>query len=385
MAMKRAILINSLYNGGAEKVVSVIVNELCRQNYNIELICLEKNNFYKIDNRVKITYLSNFKGTESSLLKLIYLPIFALKLKKYIKQNNIFIVQSHIYRANYVNLMSKIFGAKHETQIVNVGLVSRYKKEGFLGKINLLLVKWLYKYADLIICKSFQMLEDMTKYVSIAKKGLIIYNPYDISLITQLAEEDVDNFNFDPKKKYVVSVGRLIPLKRNADLINALTLLPDNVEALFIGDGEEKEDLIDLAKMLKVEKRCHFLGRVENPFKYMLKCDVFVLCSETEGFPNVLVEAMICGLPVISTDCKSGPREILAPKSDLSLQVTNGVEYSDYGILVPVSGIKEIAEAINSIAFNIELRNKYVCKGRERANDFSLEKIIKEYKEVLNI
>lgn len=383
---KKLILINSLSSGGAEKVVSVILNTLADDHSDqIELVCLEKNDFYEIDKRIKIIYLSDFKGNEGGLKKLLYLPILAWRLKKYLEQNNITLVQSHVYRANYVNVLAKIFGARHKAQVVNAGQVSRYFEEGIVGKINLFLIKHLYKRADLIICKSEGMLLDMQELFDFRNPSIVINNPYDIEKIEALSQEKVDDFEFRDDRVYLVSVGRLIALKRNEDLILALSKLPQHIEVLFIGDGEEREFLENLAKGLGVEDRVHFLGRKSNPFKYLAKSHIFISCSETEGFPNVLVEAMICGLPVVSTDCKSGPREILAPNTDVNYQLKNGIEWAEYGCLVPVGGVKEIKEAVEKLLNDSEMRKAYIQKGKERAKEFGLEKIISNYKEVLGL
>ena len=383
---KIIFLINSLSSGGAEKVLATITNNLV-EYYDIEIIFLEKNEFYKIDKRVKKIYLSSFTGNESGIKKLFYLPILAWKLKKYIQKNNINLIQSHVYRANYVNVLAKILGAKHKTQIVNAGRVSRYKEQGLLGKLNLFLIKSLYSHADLIILKSLGMQNDMQNLFHFTNKQIVINNPYDIEKIEKLSLEKVKNFNFDKDKKYLISVGRLIPLKRNADLIKVLAKLDESIEIIFLGNGNEKEFLENLAKDLRVEKRVHFLGQVNNPYKFLKNSDIFVSCSESEGFPNVLVEAMICGLPVISSDCVSGPREILSPNTDINKQLTkkDDIELAKYGILYPVGEIEKLVKAVKLLINDDNLRTKYSKRGFERAKDFSLDKILNKYKKVLEI
>ena len=378
-------LINSLSSGGAEKVLSVIVNELVNQGYKVEIIFLEKNEFYKLDNRVKKTYLSDFNGDESSIKKLLYIPVLAWRLKRYIKQNNISLIQSHIFRANYVNVLAKLFGSNHIVQVVTAGRISRYKELGFNGKINIWLIKYLYSKADLIISKAQGMQEDMQKLFNFNNKQIVINNPYDIKKIVALSKEDITDFVFDKNKRYLVSVGRLIPLKRNNELINSLQYLANNIEVLFIGDGNQKDYLIDLTKQLNLEKRVHFLGQVDNPYKYMVKSDSFVSCSESEGFPNVLVEAIICGVPVVSSDCVSGPREILAPDTDINKQLKKGenIELAKYGVLYPVGDVENLTKAIKLLVKNKNLKEKYSQFGLKRANDFSVEKIIEKYKKVL--
>ena len=382
---KIIFLINSLSSGGAEKVLSVLANELVNQKYNIEIIFLEKNEFYELDKRIKKTYLSVFNGKENGIKKLLFLPILAWRLKKYIQNNDIKLIQSHVFRANYVNVLAKIFGANHQAQLVTAGRISRYKEESLIGKINLFLIKNLYKKADLLIYKSKGMMNDANKLFNFKNKSIVINNPYDIKKIKELFNEKVNDFVFKENKIYLVSVGRLISLKRNQDLIKSLKYLPQNIEIIFLGEGNEKENLLNLTKQLNVEKRVHFLGRVLNPYKYMVESDIFVSCSESEGFPNVLVEAMICGLPVISSDCLSGPREILAPNTNINKQLKKGddIEVAKYGILYPVGDVEKLVKAINLLIENKDLRKKYAELGLKRAKDFSIDKIVEQYKKVL--
>jgi len=366
---KIIFLINSLSSGGAEKVLSVIVTELIKQNYQVEVIFLEKNEFYKLSKEVKKTYLSNFNGSESALKKLLSIPLLAYRLKKYIQKNDIKLIQSHIFRANYVNVLAKLFGTKHKAQLVTAGRISRYKELGVNGKINLWLIKTLYARADIIISKAQGMQVDMQKFFTFKNKQIVINNPYDIYYIEQLSLEKVDDFTFYEDKKYLISVGRLISLKRNHELIETLVKLPDNVEVIFLGDGNQKEYLQDLVKELNLTNRVHFLGQVKNPYKYIAKSDIFISCSESEGFPNVLVESMICQTVVVSSDCISGPREILGD--------------NEFGLLFDVGDKGKLLENINQLLNNDDLRQHLIKKAKQRSCDFSLEKIIQQYKKVL--
>jgi len=369
---KTTFLINSLSSGGAEKVLSLIVTELIRQKYRVEVIFLEKNEFYTLPKEVKKTYLSSFNGSESGIKKLFYIPFLSLRLKKYIEKNNILLIQSHVFRANYVNVLAKLFASKHKVQIVTAGRISRYKELGFRGKINLWLIKYLYPKADLIILKAQGMKDDMKSLFYFTNEQIVINNPYNIKQIEQLSKEKVIDFVFDNTKRYLISVGRLIPLKRNHELIYSLNNLPKNTEVIFIGDGKEKVNLISLSEKLNLKHRVHFLGQVENPYKYLSKSDIFVSCSESEGFPNVLVEAMICGVPVISSNCISGPREILAPNNK-----------NEFGLLFDVGDNEKMITYIQYLFDNNEIKSNYIKKAKERAIDFSLDKIINKYKKVL--
>ena len=386
MKNKVVFLINSLTSGGAERVLSIILTELENQKCNIEIICLEKNNFYDIPKSIKVTYLSDDSGNSSGLKKLIKLPILAYKLKKYILDNNVDTVQSHVYRANYVNAIAKLLGSHHIVQMVNAGQVSMYKAKGLIGKVNLFLIKKLYPLSDKVVCKSKGMEVDLQSYFKSKLNTVIINNPYDIEKINHLKKESIDDFQFHNDKKYLIYVGRFDSFKKPEYVIESLKYLDKEVELILLGDGPKREELVTLSENLNIKDRVHFTGRVTNPYKYMNRANIFILSSnDGEGFPNVLAEAMVCKTAVISTDCKSGPREVLAPNTDVSIQLTDKIELTDKGILVPIGDVKLMSEAISKILNDKALENKLVSNAYTRSLDFSLETIINKYKKVLEI
>jgi glycosyltransferase involved in cell wall biosynthesis len=156
------------------------------------------------------------------------------------------------------------------------------------------------------------------------------------------------------------------PQKKLDDLIWAFSMIQDESTRLaLVGDGPRREQLEEYCRSLGIEDRVEFFGYVENPYKYMGSASVFVLSSGWEGFGNVLVEAMACGCPVVSTDCPTGPSEILS----------NG----EYGQLVPVGEPGALAEAISEVLSsghsNTRLEN--------RADDFHVETIVDQYEVIL--
>ena len=377
-------LINSLCEGGAERAMLTLSKHFIEQGNHVTILALTKNNFYEIPKGVEVVYLSEMNDKISGLLKMFYMPYHAWKLKKYIKKNRVQVVQSYLFRANFINLISSLLGAKHAVQVVNRSVVSRFFKEGLSGKINIFLMRNLYPKADLIVHISKQMKIDFNKRFFKSKNEQVIYNPYDIKSILNQRDEAIEGFVFESHKRYLIAVGRLIELKRFQDIIEALSKLDSDVELILLGEGHQKELLTSLSKELLLEKRVHFLGQVKNPFKYIKRSDLFISSSQTEGFPNVLIESMLCETMVVSSDCLSGPREILSPNSDISIQLSKTVEMSEFGILYPVGEVSCLVEAIREALRDDVLRYEYEERAFNHAKLFSVEKIAEAYKRILS-
>ena len=368
------LLINSMGEGGAQRVVATLAKQFVKEGKSVTLLSLAKHDLHDLPSEVKRVYLTN-KPRDSML----YIPYYAWKLKGYLKKNDVPVLQSYLFRSNYVNILAKILGSRHIAQVSNRSVVSRFLKEGLSGKINLFLINLFYGKADLIMYVSQRMKQDFHEQFQIQRDEVVIYNPYDIERIQKESREEPNGFKFKSYKRYLVTVGRLISLKRFEDIIHAMKHLSSDVELVLLGDGKEREKLEALAKEYGLVKRVHFLGQVKNPFSYMSRSDVFVSSSAVEGFPNVLLESMICQKPIVSSDCVSGPREILAPSTDSSKQLAKGLEKAEYGILYAVGDVDALSEALNLLLKNKELRASYIDKASKRAEFFSVEKIAQQY------
>lgn len=376
---KIVILINSLGGGGAERVVSTLLNELCFE-YECYLILLENNIDYLLDNRINVICL-NEDVNLSGIKKLIRLPFLAFKLAKIIKKFGFNQVTSFLYRANYINILSSFF-AKHRVVISErIAPSAMYRNHSLEDMISKILLKTLYKKADLIISVSKAIEFDLIENFNIGVKQVVIYNPYDIESINNKANEKV-GVGID--KKSIIAVGTLCDRKNQQLILRSFARIADNDYVLYLlGKGENEDKLKVLARELGIAKRVVFLGFDNNPYKYLSKCSIFILGSNAEGFPNVLAEAMVCGCAVISTDCLSGPREILAPKSDIKFELRDDIELAEFGVLVPVQDEVNLTKAIEVVIGDNELRGKYRQVAKERANDFNIDGIIKRYKEVI--
>lgn len=371
---KIVIVINSLESGGAERVVSNLLNSWV-DKYDCYLILIHNKVFYDLDEKIKILHL-NEVDTKSGIRKFFALPILSYKLSKIIKEHKFDRIISFLTRANYINVLSNIF-VKHTSIISERAMPSLQYQFGLSSKINKYLIKQIYPRATLCLTNSQGNMLDLKNNFGVSNLDWIP-NPFDLDKIEKLSMENV---RIRKEKFTFVTVGRLDNGKNHKLIIDAIKNL--DAELWIIGDGVLKENLIEYIKDLKIENKVFLLGKQTNPFSYLSKADCFVFSSNHEGFPNVLVEALSCGLPVISTDCKSGPREILAPNSNIEIQLTDELELSEYGILVPIQNINKLKESMNLIIEKDDLRKKYSNKSKARAEEFSLEKIIKKFEKVV--
>lgn len=380
MNKRIVILINTLDGGGAERVVSTLLNTFV-ERYECYLILMENKISYDLDDRIKIIDLGE-DPSQSGLSKFLRLPLIAYKLSKVIKKYKFSKVVSFLYRANYVNILAKNI-SNHEVIISErIAPSSMYADNSFSSKISRFLIRALYNKSDLIIPVSKAIQKDLIENFNIKKDQKVIYNPYDIENITKRSKEDIDIEII--KEKSIVTVGSLNSRKNHAMLISAFSKIDDKDFKLYIlGKGEEEQRLKNLVESLGIKNRVVFLGFDNNPYKYLSRCSIFILSSNSEGFPNVVAEALICGCGLISTDCLSGPREILAPKTDIDLELKDEIEIARYGILTPVKNSDKLTESINIMIKDKELLGGYSKKAKIRGNDFNLEKIIKQYEELI--
>jgi len=359
--------------GGTERVLSILLKNLSRADKEVFLIVLEDKFDYEIPDYVKVIKLSS--DLNSNFKKLFGIFLGAIKLRKIIKNRQINVVISFLERSNYINILAKSLGACHKAYISErCNTLEYYSDKGLKSFFSLFLVKILYKKANLIIANSFGIKKMLVKDFSLEEKKIkVIYNPIDFKKIQTLSQELLES-EYQKLFKYpiIINVGRLIREKGQEYLIRAFgraaKQIPD-IKLLILGQGELEKDLKSLVKKLNLENDVFFLGWQKNPFKFLNKAKLFVLSSLTEGFPNALIEAMACNIPVISFDCLSGPNEI----------VINGKN----GILVPLADEKVLTQAIIQVLKNPFLAERLVWQGQKRAQDFSLKNIISQYEEII--
>ena len=379
-----SIFINSLTSGGAEKVVLTLLENFQKKGKELDLVIIEKEKFYEIPNNVSSTYLTQFNSLENGPLKIPYLFICAPILKKHIEKNKIKVVQSHLIRASFINAFAKMLGSKHYAQAI---IHTRINFDHQAWPLRIF-SKWIFRKVhfqmDSVISICDVMKNELDEYLDFKNhpNHIRIYNPHNLAEVKKMSEEKPTDFDFSTNKKYIISIGRWSRIKRLDDLIRAFSMLENkNTELIFLGNGTEANRLEEMASEFGLEPRIHFLGYRDNPYQYLSRADIFVLASEVEGLPNILIESMICGTPVISSDCISGPREILNPGSDLTISLKNKIEKGSHGILFPVGKIELLVEAMNLLLKDEALCQKFIQRGFSRVEEFDAMNIAQKYLE----
>ena len=389
-----AIIVPKLTGGGAERVASNLSLHLPEEYHRyIILYDTEKMDYsYKgelIDLNAKV--IANPLGKIKNFIKRIY------KVRKLKKELKIDTTISFMEGPNIVNIFTK----QRDKVIISVRNFKSKSSEGFYGKLYKLLIQVFYNKADIIVVVSKAIKRDLIENFGLnEEKIIVIYNFYKNEKINELAREVLEDEYIEIFKNPVINTaGRLTRQKGHWHLIRAFKKVKEEVsdaKLVILGQGKLEAYLKKLTKDLGLEKDVHFLGYKKNPFKYIARSTVYTFPSLFEGFPNALCEAMACGVTVISSDCKSGPREILAPDTDIEQQAKE-IEYVKYGILLPVcdgnyydagdpltSEERLLQEAIVKVLSNENLKKKCKTKSREGIKRFHSDIIIEQWEKAVN-
>ena len=300
-------IIHELTMGGAERMMVNILNYFSQDSDEVHLIIFKNIGTLKalLNKNITIHDLetSSVKKGIPKCLKEIYK----------IKPNRVFSGIGHvnIALAPFIPIMKQLL-PKTEWISRETNIVSLQNQEEKYPKFFDYLYNKTYKNFDVIIAQSEDMKNDLVEnYPSTASKISLINNPIDIGRVTELGEKEI-KYQFDKEGIInLVSVGTLREKKRQNLLLKTLYLLPNNYHLVIVGSGEEEKRLKDLTQQLNLNNRVTFAGHQTNPYPYMKGADLFILTSEHEGFPNVLLESNSLGTAVIAFACPGGITEII--------------------------------------------------------------------------
>jgi glycosyltransferase, group 1 family len=360
-----AIFLYSMGSGGAERVVSNLLPDLVK-SYNVHLILMSEVISYEIPKDVKIYFIERSNPYEIGVKKLFRLafalPILALKYKNLcakLKIDTHFVLMN---RPCYIALIGRILGLKGRMVVSERSCPSIIYKNSLSGFVNKILLKWLYPKADLILANARGNADDLIKNFGCDKSKIsVLNNAVDLELIDRLSKEPLDS-DFKP---FFINIGRLDVGKNQEMIIRALASLNDSRATLgILGKGPLKEYLQDIINDLNLNNQVKLLGVSKNPFKFIKNAKCLICASRFEGFSNVLLEALACEKFIISTDHKSGARELLGD--------------NEYGLLVDVDDMVAMKNAIKEAIGNETMRLKFEKNAYERVKEFDKIAVAKQ-------
>lgn len=332
--MKNVLLFtHNLNNGGAEKVVRTIAEYInasdCGWTAWICVVYDDPALRRKLHNVIVMRHKS--AKADSKMHKALNVIRQISEMKKIKKEHNIDVCISFLPGADIINVLSGM----GEKKIVSVRSIESKFTHSIWKKIY---VKLSYALCDKIVAVSGTVRQDCISYFRVSQsKIMTIYNPANDNMPTGLCVDAFSDFSTD--KFVCISVGRLDPAKGHAHLIRAFRKVVDqipNAGLVVIGEGDLLNTLKGMVREFHLEENVLMLGYCANPCDYMKRTDLFVYPSNIDGMSNVVIEAMQCSLPVVSTDC-GGPSEILAPEKEIGEAVKKATFYSN-GMLLPVCG-----------------------------------------------
>lgn len=367
MKAKIACVVPNLGGGGAERTMVNICSHLDRERFDVTLVVGERRGAYLrlVPPDIPVVELG-----------VTHVSRGILRLARVLRRLNPEVIFSTLTRMNIAVVLAILLsGPRSKIVIREPTVYSMASKDSNWVRQTMLqiLIGCLYNRADKIVFPSKGAADDFHScfpYIDAAKLDFI-YNPVVIDEISCLKEEPIDEPGWDDPVPKVIVVGRLTRAKGHKYLLDAFRVVlgeVSNARLMILGIGEERDALERYATQLGIASNVTFLGFKDNPYKYMARSDVFVLPSLWEGFGHVIVEAMACGVPVVSTDCPSGPAEIITDGRD--------------GILVPAADSQAMAHAIVSVLKDPQLRDSLRGNGFERAIDFEAKKIVRQYEQL---
>lgn len=361
-----ALFLPSLHGGGAERVMLTLAEGFAERGLRVDLVLASAEGPYlnRVPEAVHVVNLGVSRVIKS-------LP----GLVRYLRREQPQALLSALDHANLIALVAKRLAASKASCVVSVhstlSVEQRHVRAWRARLIPWLITSW-YPGANKVVTVSQGVAEDLIQTTGLAPEKIqVIYNPIVIPDLLAQAQAPIPHpWLGADQPPVILGIGRLTAQKDFPTLIRAFARVREQrlARLIILGEGEERSKLEALIRTLNLQQDVALPGFVRNPYAYMGRAAVFVLSSAWEGLPGVLIEAMAVGIPVVATDCPSGPAEILHERT--------------YGPLVGVGDDLPMAKAMMDI---LEGRGPTASVLRKRAADFSLEAAITAYLEALNL
>lgn len=348
-----------LGGGGGERVVSILANKLVDKNYKVTIAlfknCHDNEYINNLDVRVKIEYVNFYGRVSRNPIGLLFKLIFIIR---FINPDVVFFGSGSInaFMSPFLWMLPKnIKKVARETN-----LVSFYEKSQILK----MLYRTTLKFYDVVIFQSMDMANNIQQYAKLPKhKYCIINNPIDTDYIDTQKELSFKSPKCNSNQIKLVTAGRLTYQKNYLSLIRTLSQIRDvNFKLDILGSGEDEDDIISLIEKLSMGDKVSLKGNVSNPYVFFSEADFFISSSLWEGFPNVVIESLYCGTPVISNNYLGGINEIIDER---------------LGRVIDIENHQELRAAILSKYANSDVISK-VAKER-----YNIDEIIKKYESQL--
>lgn len=407
---KVLFIVPTLSHGGAEKIISLLSRQLT--GFNVSIALFENKISYPFSGTL-FNLGIGYSKRNSLLGKIFKLFIGVLRTRQLKKENEFDVSISFIPICNILNILTRRTEKVYVTVHVNEEMDQPPDIYGWFYK---LFMKYCYNFASGTIAVSKSLREQI-----ISKTGLepsrisVIYDPLDSREIQDLSKRPMS-----PGQQalfhnpVLLNIGRLCPQKGHSHLIKIFRKITTEVQAetklVILGEGYLLDELILLCGSLDLRVYSYksgntfgpnydvyFLGFQQNPYSFLKASTLFLFPSLYEGFGIAIIEAMMCGTPVIASDCDFGPREILAPASPPSFR-TDRPETTSYGVLMPSFNQDESIKHDSSNDYleriwtdtvlsllNRDQENKeWFPRAQERAKEFDISSLIVEWENLIN-
>lgn len=362
-----AFFVGTMEGGGAERVMLNLANHFADDGYQVDLVLAQRIGPLLQDVSEKVTIID---------LKVNRAWNYIGPLVRYFYQArpDAMLVATTIL--NILAITSKALAFSRTRLVVSehIDIIS-YAASGGLQRAKWvkMAIRLFYPWANSIVAVSNGAADGLAKFSGIKRQRIsTIYNGVVDKQKLEMAKEYPQHAWFKNKKLPVlVAVGRLEAQKDYPNLLKAFSLVLKEVDArlLVLGEGVLRKSLEQLVDELNIGEQVSLPGFVDNPFSYLAHADIFVLSSKFEGLPTVLIEALACGSAIVSTDCPSGPDEIL--------------EHGKYGFLVPTSDHEQLAQAIIK---TLKGEAKISREDRQtKGLSFSVKVAVENYSQVLGL